>query len=382
MKDLALATLVAFAAALASGMRDTRALTTSSATGVGSDRSMGLTDSPTPGTRESQFPPSHWAERLAATSPDPMTACEAATHLLAMGRDALPAIATHLNSTDAAVARRFFGIALWAWQPTMVGTILAELAQNGARNMQVYALLGHLTMRALAVEERGALLADWQAWHAAHAAATMDDWWKDGFHRAGIELSSVRTRAAIPALIDALLRDDAAIHIAALHLLQRLTYRDARSLHYLELPEYRVTRAVEHAFPDPSRRPALDAATLHRLIHADWKAWYAAHAERSSADWAREEAGYAVDTLEVLARRGELSRSEQATGFAANVFLHRLTRNAASDAPVVTSLPWTNALTDTQMRARLIPGIGTRVELALEKLRAVEPSWCWWPYGS
>ncbi len=330
---------------------------------------------------------------------------EAAANLLSIGPEALPAIATFLNSTDDDVSRRFFGVALWMWQPAMVEKILAELAKNGARNMQIYALLGHLTMRPLAIEDLGLpratqeeftqrrdellalwhpkLLANWQEWYAAHGAESIDQWWKDGFKRFGVELPATRSREAIAPLIEALLRDDSNVHVAALHLLQRLTYRDARLLNYLEITEYSVTRVVEHAYPDPAKRPKPEdftSAKLRELIHADWKAWHAQRADRPSAEWAREEAGYAVATLENLSSLAKLKAEEHAVGYTITFFLRLLTRDPHTSQPGVPNLPWTGQLTAARKRSQLIHHFRTLVDKALEKLKAADRLGGWWPY--
>lgn len=316
-----------------------------------------------------------------------VSAIEAATALLELPQsETLTTIASKLNHPDDRVARRFFGISLWLHHRPLVKAILDQLEQHGARNMQVYTLLGHLTLRPVRLADVGIerpdakayqanreqllaewhpkLLAEWKTWWAANGKKTPDDWWLRGLQDAGVEISDLRSRESVPALIGALKHEVFEIRIAALNLLQRLTFRGLARTRYLELTDYDPSEALRKAYPHAKEK--LTEAQALQAMHDDWQSWWEQRKAHPAHQLAREEA---AGTLALLERLGKKTTSliprEIEVGFCGVFYLRHLTTDPTTGLPGVPPLKWSNDMHARRQRTRLIAFFPRLVERKL-----------------
>lgn len=330
-----------------------------------------------------------------------LSAREAAAGLLEIGPEALPRIAARANHGEDPVARQMFGVAFWMYRKEMVGALMAELEARPARNLQIYALLDFLTQHPVRLEDvgverptpaefqknRAKLLAEWhpklfaarKAWWDANKQRSIEQWWAAAFSKAGVELPSLRSREAIPALIKVLGEGNQRLRKAALNLLQRLTYRQLHKLAYIEIDEYDYSDALKESFPDGI--PAdISPKQLAAALQADWERWWEQHKTKEQHELALIEAGKAKVVLKVLAsQRKQMSPYEAARGFSAVFFLRNLLRDPETNTPGMPRLFWDRDLQSHRLRNRIITSHLDRL-IALKFERADFRKACrgWW----
>jgi len=315
-----------------------------------------------------------------------LSAQEAVCELLSLGAEAIPEIVEQLNSPVQLVARRFASVAVHMHRKQVVAEILQRVGKQRANNLLIYTTLNYLTMREVWLPDVGEprphpqafaarpdhylelwhpkFLASWQDWWKRHRDESLEDWWIEGFRRAGHAIRSTRSLDEVPQLIAALKDGSQVVRANAMTCLRRNTYHQQSLSTYLEIFE---------PFPE---KPVPDEAALLTQLSSQWRQWWSQSRDRRRSELARVEAKRALKLLahDLGMSNKRLAPNELRILFAAEFFLRKLTGNKIPD------IPWTGEFQYRYERRRILFGLQTRVDKMLSDpavLRALDSA-PWW----